>query len=168
MTLLSCSDMFLQRTNKLGGHYLKKIKSRAAVAVLRLVQSEEDRAELVSRLDLMADGERQATAVIITQEVALENLINCLKPSYNTLITLEIQSWSQFSHSSDSRHVHLHGGEQSELHQGQHPHPSPDGGHLLRSEGRHSSKLCDIGRSTWTRGDSRYKITIITIKIWFY
>ena len=73
----------------------------------------------------------------------------------STLMTLEIPSWSQFSHSSDSRHVHLHGGKQSELHQGQHPHPRPDGGHLLRSEGRHSSKLCDISRSTWTRGDSR-------------
>ena len=62
--------MFLQRTNKLGGHYLKKIKSRSALAVLRLVQSEEDRAELASRLKLMSDWERQATAVIITQEVA--------------------------------------------------------------------------------------------------
>ena len=69
MSLLSCSDMFLQRTNKLGGHHLKKIKSRAAVAVLRLVQSEEDRAELVSRLEFMSEGERQATAVIITREV---------------------------------------------------------------------------------------------------
>ena len=61
--------MFLQRTNKLGGHHLKKIKSRAAVAVVRLVQSEEERTELVSRLDLMLEGERRATAVIITQEV---------------------------------------------------------------------------------------------------
>ena len=61
--------MFLQRTNKLGGHHLKKIKSRAAVAVVRLVQSEEERTELVSRLDLMLEGEIQATAVIITQEV---------------------------------------------------------------------------------------------------
>ena len=69
MTQLSCSDMFLQRTNKLGGHHLKKIKSRAAVAVVRLVQSEEERTELVSRLDLMLEGERRATAVIITQEV---------------------------------------------------------------------------------------------------
>ena len=99
--------MFLQRTNKLGGHHLKKIKSRAAVAVLRLVQSEEDRAELVSRLEVMSEGEREATAVIITREVSTSQstfpslLITISEPS-NILMTLEIQSWSQFSHSSDS------------------------------------------------------------------
>ena len=64
-----CSDMFLHTTNKLGGYYFKKIKSRAALAVVRLVESEEDRAELVGRLEVMSEGERQATAVIITQEV---------------------------------------------------------------------------------------------------
>ena len=61
--------MFLQTSNKLGGYYFKKIKSRAALAVVRLVESEEDRAELVSRLEVMSEGEREATAVIITQEV---------------------------------------------------------------------------------------------------
>ena len=61
--------MFLHTTNKLGGYHFKKIKSRAPVAVLRLVESEEDRAELVRRLDVVSERERQATAVIITREV---------------------------------------------------------------------------------------------------
>ena len=39
------------------------------MAVLRLVESEEDRAELVRRLDVVSERERQATAVIITREV---------------------------------------------------------------------------------------------------
>ena len=61
--------MFLQTTNKLGGYYFKKIKSRAALAVVRLVESEEDRAELVRRLEDVSEMEREATAVIITREV---------------------------------------------------------------------------------------------------
>ena len=65
----SCSDLFLRATNKLGGYHFKKIKSRAAVAVVRLVESEEDRAELVGRLEVMSEMEREVTAVIITREV---------------------------------------------------------------------------------------------------
>ena len=67
----SSSDIFLQTTNKLGGYHLKKIKSRAAVTLLRLVESEEDRVELVTRLEVMSEEERLATAVIITREVQL-------------------------------------------------------------------------------------------------
>ena len=64
-----CSDLFLRATNKLGGYHFKKIKSRSAVAVVRLVESEEDRAELVRRLEDVSEMEREVTAVIITREV---------------------------------------------------------------------------------------------------
>ena len=46
------------------------------MAVLRLVESEEDRAELVRRLDVVSERERQATAVIITREVELAQPLN--------------------------------------------------------------------------------------------
>ena len=39
------------------------------MAVVRLVESEEDRAELVRRLEDVSEMEREVTAVIITREV---------------------------------------------------------------------------------------------------
>ena len=41
------------------------------MTVVRLVESEEDRLELVNRLEVMSEEERLATAVIITREVQL-------------------------------------------------------------------------------------------------
>ena len=88
----SCSDLFLQTTNKLGGYYFKKIKSRAALAVVRLVESEEDRAELVSRLEVMSEGEREATAVIITQEVTKERLSSVLTDHFRATELVSVPS----------------------------------------------------------------------------
>ena len=84
--------MFLQTTNKLGGYYFKKIKSRAALAVVRLVDSEEDRAELVSRLEVMSEGEREATAVIITQEVTKERLSSVLTDHFRATELVSVPS----------------------------------------------------------------------------
>ena len=84
--------MFLQTTNKLGGYYFKKIKSRAALAVVRLVESEEDRAELVSRLEVMSEGEREATAVIITQEVTKERLSSVLTDHFRATELVSVPS----------------------------------------------------------------------------
>ena len=65
---------------------------RAALALVRLVESEEDRAELVSRLEVMSEGEREATAVIITQEVTKERLSSVLTDHFRATELVSVPS----------------------------------------------------------------------------
>ena len=63
------SDLHLQRTNLLGHFYMRKIWLESAIAVVRLVTSQEELAELEERLPFISLEERKATAVIISRTV---------------------------------------------------------------------------------------------------
>ena len=55
----------------LGHFYLRKIWLERGMLVLRLVSTDQDWAELVQRLSVMSQEEREATAVIVRDQVQL-------------------------------------------------------------------------------------------------
>ena len=69
--------MFLQRTNKLGHFYLRKIWFSRGFSVVRLVTSEKDWSDLVTTLPFMSEEELHTTAVIISHQVSTRLRLYC-------------------------------------------------------------------------------------------